>query len=174
MFSLLNNKKDYSGIDYAMKDIPPIPLSPRQRTNLAKIKPYPFIIIGVVYLLFTAIPLIKGSTKVLPFMLIVATVIAAIIFILTVRDKLKIKSYTRIYIVRGFVENTFRVRGGRMFRVRYYDILNYDIKVITKSMSFQPSLNETIVSGRGVELIMGEKNNKLKFITVKPTDLDAM
>ncbi len=174
MFSFRNDRKDYSGIDYAMRDIPPIPLSPRQRTNLAKIKPYPFIMIGVVYLLFSAVPLIKGSVKILPFMLMVATVISVVILMLTVGDKIKINSYPRIYIVRGFVENTFHVRGGRMFRVRYYDFLNYDIKVMTKSMGLQPSLNETIVSGRGVELIMGEKNGKLRYISVKPPDLDAM
>ena len=168
------NEEKYLGIDQAMKDIPPVPLSPRQVTNLAKIKPYPFIMIGVVYLIFIAVALINGSTEILPFMLVVATVIAIVIIMLTVWDKITINSYYRIYIVRGFVENTFRVRGGRMFRVRYYDFLNYEIKVITKSMGLQPSINETIVAGRGVELVMGEKNGKLRYITVKPPDLDAM
>lgn len=174
MFNFMNNKRDYSGIDYAMKDIPPIPLSPRQRTNLAKIKPYPFIMIAVVYLIFIGIAVIDRSTDILPYMLMVATIVAFVIVMLTVNDKLLVNSFPRIYIVRGFVENTYRVRGGRMFRVRYYDFLNCDIKVITKSMGLQPSLNETIVAGRGVELIMGEKNGKLKYISVKPPDLDTM
>ena len=69
MFNFMNNKRDYSGIDYAMKDIPPIPLSPRQRTNLAKIKPYPFIMIAVVYLIFIGIAVIDRSTDILPYML---------------------------------------------------------------------------------------------------------
>lgn len=168
------NEEKYLGIDQAMRNIQPIPLSPRQIANVAKIKPYPFILIGVIYLLFIIVPLVKGGDAGLfAFMIIMATVISGIIILLAIKDKLVINSYERVYVVRGFVEKRIRIRGGYMLRMRYHDFLRNEIKVITKTEPPELLFDKSVaVEGRGVELIMGEKNGKLKYITIKTPKLE--
>ncbi|MBQ2797866.1 MAG: hypothetical protein IJF09_00600 [Ruminiclostridium sp.] len=127
------NDEKYLGIDAALRNIEPIPLSPRQRTNVAKLKPYPFIIIGVVYLLFLAVPLVNGDKHMIGFMMGIATFIAAIVILLVIKDKLRINSFERVYIVRGFIEKKIYVKNGYTLRMRYHDFLRNEIKVINKS-----------------------------------------
>ena len=163
----------YLGIDAALKNIEPIPLSPRQRANIAKLKPYPFIIIGVVYLLFLAVPLVNGDKHMIGFMMGIATFIAAIVILLEIKDKLRINSFERVYIVRGFVERRIRIRGGYMLRMRYHDFLRNEIKVINKTEPPELLFDKSVaVEGRGVELVMGEKNGKLSYITLKTPKID--
>lgn len=168
------NDEKYLGIDEAMKNIAPIPLSPRQRANVAKIKPYPFIIIGVVYLLFIIAPLASGGDAGLfAFMIMIATIIAGIVILLVIRDKIKINSYERVYIVRGFIERKIYTKSGYTLRMRYHDFLRNEIKVINKTEPPDLMFDKSVtVEGRGVELIMGEKNGKLSYITIKTPKID--
>lgn len=167
-----NNEK-YLGIDAALRNIEPIPLSPRQRANVAKLKPYPFIIIGVVYLLFLAVPLVNGDKHMIGFMIGIATFIAAIVILLVIKDKLRINSFERVYVVRGFIERKIYIRNGYTLRMRYHDFLRNEIKVINKSEPPELLFDKSVtVEGRGVELIMGEKNGKLSYITIKTPKID--
>ncbi len=167
------NDEKYLGIDAALRNIEPIPLSPRQRTNVAKLKPYPFIIIGVVYLLFLAVPLVNGDKHMIGFMIGIATFIAAIVILLVIKDKLRINSFERVYIVRGFIERKIYVKNGYTLRMRYHDFLRNEIKVINKSEPPELLFDKSVtVEGRGVELIMGEKNGKLSYITIKTPKID--
>lgn len=168
------NDEKYLGIDAALRNIEPIPLSPRQRTNVAKLKPYPFIIIGVVYLLFIIVPLVSGGDAGLfAFMIGIATFIAAIVILLVIKDKLRINSFERVYIVRGFIEKKIYTRSGYTLRMRYHDFLRNEIKVINKTEPPELLFDKSVtVEGRGVELIMGEKNGKLSYITIKTPKID--
>ena len=167
------NDEKYLGIDAALRNIEPIPLSPRQRTNVAKLKPYPFIIIGVVYLLFLAVPLVNGDKHMIGFMIGIATFIAAIVILLVIKDKLRINSFERVYIVRGFIEKKIYTRNGYTLRMRYHDFLRNEIKVINKSEPPELLFDKSVtVEGRGVELIMGEKNGKLSYITIKTPKIE--
>ncbi len=168
-----NNDEKYLGIDQAMKNIQPIPLSPRQRTNVAKIRPQSFIMVAIVIGMSIIIPIATGKTQALPFVLAVAGVIAVVALLLAIKDKLRINSFDRVYIVRGFVEKRIRVKGGHMLRMRYHDFLRNEIKVITKSEPSELLFDKSVaVEGRGVELIMGEKNGKLKYVTIKTPKID--
>ncbi|MBQ8932392.1 MAG: hypothetical protein IJ045_08175 [Ruminiclostridium sp.] len=167
------NDEKYLGIDAALRNIEPIPLSPRQRTNVAKLKPYPFIIIGVVYLLFLAVPLVNGDKHMIGFMIGIATFIAAIVILLVIKDKLRINSFERVYIVRGFIEKKIYTRSGYTLRMRYHDFLRNEIKVINKTEPPELLFDKSVtVEGRGVELIMGEKNGKLSYITIKTPKIE--
>lgn len=167
------NDEKYLGIDAALRNIEPIPLSPRQRANVAKLKPYPFIIIGVVYLLFLAVPLVNGDKHMIGFMIGIATFIAAIVILLVIKDKLRINSFERVYVVRGFIEKKIYTRSGYTLRMRYHDFLRNEIKVINKSEPPELLFDKSVtVEGRGVELIMGEKNGKLRYITIKTPKID--
>lgn len=167
------NDEKYLGIDAALRNIEPIPLSPRQRANVAKLKPYPFIIIGVVYLLFLAVPLVNGDKHMIGFMIGIATFIAAIVILLVIKDKLIINSFERVYVVRGFIERKIYIRNGYTLRMRYHDFLRNEIKVINKSEPPELLFDKSVtVEGRGVELIMGEKNGKLSYITIKTPKID--
>ena len=167
------NDEKYLGIDAALRNIEPIPLSPRQRTNVAKLKPYPFIIIGVVYLLFLAVPLVNGDKHMIGFMIGIATFIAAIVILLVIKDKLRINSFERVYIVRVFIEKKIYTRSGYTLRMRYHDFLRNEIKVINKTEPPELLFDKSVtVEGRGVELIMGEKNGKLSYITIKTPKIE--
>lgn len=167
------NDEKYLGIDAALRNIEPIPLSPRQRANVAKLKPYPFIIIGVVYLLFLAVPLVNGDKHMIGYMIGIATFIAAIVILLVIKDKLRINSFERVYVVRGFIERKIYIRNGYTLRMRYHDFLRNEIKVINKSEPPELLFDKSVtVEGRGVELIMGEKNGKLSYITIKTPKID--
>lgn len=167
------NDEKYLGIDAALRNMEPIPLSPRQRTNVAKLKPYPFIIIGVVYLLFLAVPLVNGDKHMIGFMMGIATFIAAIVILLVIKDKLRINSFERVYIVRGFIEKKIYTRSSYTLRMRYHDFLRNEIKVINKTEPPELLFDKSVtVEGRGVELIMGEKNGKLSYITIKTPKID--
>lgn len=169
-----NDSEKYLGIDEAMKNIAPIPLSPRQRAAVVKLTPYPFILIGTIYLMFLIVPLVsKGGSDLLGFMIVMATIIAGLVLLLVLKDKLKMKSFERVYIVRGFVENRIRVRGGHMLRMRYHDFLRNEIKVITRTEPSDLMFQKNVaVAGRGIELIMGEKNGKLSYVAVKTPKMD--
>lgn len=163
----------YLGIDAALKNIEPIPLSPRQRANIAKLKPYPFIIIGVVYLLFLSVPLVNGDKNMIGFMMGIATFIAVIVILLVIKDKLRINSFDRVYIVRGFIERKTYVKSGYMLRMRYHDFIRNEIKVINKTEPPDLMFDKSVtVEGRGVELIMGEKNGKLSYVAVRTPKMD--
>jgi hypothetical protein len=163
----------YLGIDQAMKNIEPIPLSPRQRANVAKIKPQSFIVIALLFGMCFIIPIATGKMEALPFVLAVVGVIAVVALLLAVKDKLRVNSFDRVYIVRGFVEKRIRIKGGYMLRMRYHDFLRNEIRVITKSEPSELLFDKSVaVEGRGVELIMGEKNGKLKYVTLKTPKID--
>ncbi len=167
------NDEKYLGIDAALRNIEPIPLSPGQRANVAKLKPYPFIIIGVVYLLFLSVPLVAGDMNMIGFMMAIATFIAIIVVLLVIRDKLRINSFERVYVVRGFIERKIYTRSGYTLRMRYHDFLRNEIKVINKTEPPELMFDKSVtVEGRGVELIMGEKNGKLSYITIKTPKID--
>ena len=128
-----NNEVQYIDIDNAMKDIKPIPLSPRQRTNVGKIKPQSFIFVAILVVMSLIFPVLTGKTEVMPVVLAVVGVISVVAVLLAIKDKIRVNSFDRVYIVRGFVEKRVRVKGGYMLRMRYYDFLRNEIKVITRS-----------------------------------------
>ena len=169
-----NNEVQYIDIDNAMKDIKPIPLSPRQRTNVGKIKPQSFIFVAILVVMSLIFPVLTGKTEVMPVVLAVVGVISVVAVLLAIKDKIRVNSFDRVYIVRGFVEKRVRVKGGYMLRMRYYDFLRNEIKVITRSepseIVFDKSV--TVVEGRDVELVMGEKNGNLKYVTIKTPKID--
>jgi hypothetical protein len=114
-----------------------------------------------------------GDAGLFGFMMAVATVCAACVVLLMIKDNIKINSFDRVYIVRGFVERRIRIRGGYMLRMRYHDFLRNEIKVINKTEPPELMFDKSVaVEGRGVELVMGEKNGKLSYITLKTPKID--
>ena len=90
------------------------------------------------------------------------SIIALAIILLEIRDTLHKKGFDRIYVVTAFVEYT----SVSAIKVHYYDFMNNSF--VTRNIQIngnnQPCI--TVSSGDTVELLIGQRENRLYYISL--------
>lgn len=146
----------------------PIPATDEERASLMKVSKKGIYIIFLFAIVIAVVWLKDGAEiKALGFWGVFLLVIAVVILGLEMKDKIKIKSYKKIYSTYLYIESAYYVNKAYHMTVTYYDP-NYAIFNKTKmNIDRVDVLGQRIENGEIIRVFVGEKNSKIHYIAMK-------
>lgn len=93
--------------------------------------------------------------------------ISVIVLVFEMKDKIKIKSYEKIYSMYIYVESSIYVNKASHLVVSYYDV-NYGMIMKTKmNIDRVDTGGHILQKGEVLKIYVGEKKSKIHYIAVK-------
>jgi len=146
----------------------PVPATQEEKAALMKVSKkgiYFLLILGIVMMFFW---IKEGAhTEDLGFIGVFLGFVAIVVFILDMKDKIKIKSYQKIYSTYVYVESSLYVNKANRMVVSYYD-RDYGIFKKTKMNIDRVDVGGHVLqSGELLRIYVGEKNSEIYYIAMK-------
>ncbi len=95
-------------------------------------------------------------------------ILAVIMLLLELKDKLKLRKFEEIYAIPAYVEKVFPVNKGKQARVQYYDLLVGLFVPKTIRLDRMDDIYSVAVKGAVIPILVGVKKGKLRYIGPKP------
>lgn len=146
----------------------PIPITEEERVSLMRVSKKSIFIMLTVVIVWLILWAKDGfDMGMLGFGVSLIIFIGIILFFLEIRDKIKYKSYDKIYSTYVFIESAYYVNKAYHVEVSYYDF-QYGLFAKTKMNIDRVDVKEQRIGvGAVINVFVGEKKSKIHYIAMK-------
>ena len=146
----------------------PEPASEAEKASLMRISMKALIVFLIFLVVCVGIWISDGGeTGMLSFFGVFLLMMAVIILLLEAKDKIKIKSYKKIYSTYVYVEKCFFANKAYHITVQYYDADYGMFHTAKMHIDRMDCKDYASANGAVIRLLVGEKNSKISYIAMK-------
>ncbi len=152
------------------KETARVALTEEQKKTLKRFSSKTLGMLGVLAAAMVVVAIISGKDSIV-FCIGLYCVLAVIMLLLELKDKIKLRGFEEIYLIPAYVESVFPINHGKQVRIQYYDFHAGLFNPKTIRLDRMDDAYASARKGSVIVILMGIKKNKLRYIGPKPAKL---